>query len=43
MIVNWNDLTIADLQELSQIAETTCGFEITASGDGYTGSISYED
>ena len=39
MIVNWEDLTIRELNELSKIAEETCGFEITASGDGYTGEI----
>ena len=39
MIVNWNELTIGDLQELSKIAEQTCSFEISATGDGYTGEI----
>lgn len=38
MIADWNKLTIADLNELSRIAEMTCGFEIT-SLDGYSGEI----
>ncbi|MFV0485378.1 MAG: hypothetical protein ACK5MU_04120 [Candidatus Saccharimonadales bacterium] len=30
MIVNWADLTVGDLRDLSEAARGTCGLEITA-------------